>query len=371
MDRMLPAGNMSEPASSVAGVDSSRTAGDRPIAWWLLICCALIFAMVVLGGVTRLTGSGLSMVNWKPISGVLPPMGQAAWEREFDHYRQSPEYAYVNKGMSLAEFKGIFWFEYAHRLLGRLIGVVFLLPFLYFLLRRRIRASLGPKLVVMFVLGGLQGLLGWYMVKSGLVDDPHVSQYRLAAHLGLAVLIYAYMLWTAVGILRGGQKAEAGGRDRLATITMALVVVVFVTIISGAFVAGLKAGMIYNTFPLMGDAWLPDAMWSVSPAWLNFFENAATVQFNHRVIAIATFFAIVALWFGARRMSLSRAQRIWLHVVCAAAVVQVSLGVSTLLLRVPVSLAALHQAGAMVLLTVLLCLAYESRYRAGPPVLLT
>jgi cytochrome c oxidase assembly protein subunit 15 len=324
---------MSEPASTAAGIDSSRGPGNRQIAWWLLICCALIFAMVVLGGVTRLTGSGLSMVNWKPIAGVLPPIGQVAWEREFEHYRQSPEYAYVNKGMSLGEFKGIFWFEYAHRLLGRLIG-----------------------------LGGLQGLLGWYMVKSGLVDDPHVSQYRLAAHLGLAILIYAYMLWTAVGILWGGQKVEAGGRNRLATITMALVVAVFVTMISGAFVAGLKAGMIYNTFPLMGDTWLPEAMWSVSPAWLNIFENAATVQFNHRLLAIATFLSIVALWLGAGRVSLTRSQRVWLHAVCIVAVVQVALGVSTLLLRVPVSLAALHQAGAMALLTVLLCLAYETRY---------
>jgi cytochrome c oxidase assembly protein subunit 15 len=357
---------MSEQATGIAGADSSRAAGDRHIGGWLLICCALIFAMVVLGGVTRLTGSGLSMVNWKPISGVLPPIGQSAWEREFDHYRQSPEYAYVNKGMSLREFKGIFWFEYAHRVLGRLIGVVFLLPFLYFLLRRRISASLAPRLVVMFVLGGLQGLLGWYMVKSGLVDDPHVSQYRLAAHLGLAVLIYAYMLWTACAILRG--RDGAGGGGRLAGISMLLVVVVFVTMISGAFVAGLKAGMIYNTFPLMGDAWLPNAMWSMSPAWLNIFENPATVQFNHRVIAIATFAGIVALWLGARSKPLTRTQAIWLHIVLAAAVVQVALGVATLLLRVPVTLAALHQAGAMVLLTVLLCLAYESRYRAGPPV---
>ena len=368
MERTLPSGNMSEPSPGMTAAGSSRAPGNRQIAGWLLICCALIFAMVVLGGVTRLTGSGLSMVNWKPISGVLPPIGQAAWEREFDHYRQSPEYAYVNKGMSLREFKGIFWFEYAHRVLGRLIGVVFLLPFLYFLLRRRIGASLAPRLVVMFVLGGLQGLLGWYMVKSGLVDNPHVSQYRLAAHLGLAVLIYAYMLWTAVAILRGRGRDEVGAGSRLATISMLLVVVVFVTMISGAFVAGLKAGMIYNTFPLMGDAWLPDGMWSMSPAWLNFFENAATVQFNHRVIALATFAGVVALWLGARSMPLTRAQGIWLHIVLAAAVVQVSLGVSTLLLRVPVTLAALHQAGAMVLLTVLLCLAYESRYRAGPSV---
>ena len=176
------------------------------------------------------------------------------------------------------------------------------------------------------------------------------------------------IVWTAVAILRGRGRDEVGAGSRLATISMLLVVVVFVTMISGAFVAGLKAGMIYNTFPLMGDAWLPDGMWSMSPAWLNFFENAATVQFNHRVIALATFAGVVALWLGARSMPLTRAQGIWLHIVLAAAVVQVSLGVSTLLLRVPVTLAALHQAGAMVLLTVLLCLAYESRYRAGPSV---
>ena len=359
VDSTFPSAGMTD--STVAGVRMS-TAPDprqRPIAWWLLACCALVFAMVVLGGVTRLTGSGLSMVNWKPVSGVLPPIGEVAWEREFEHYRQSPEYAYVNRGMSLAEFKEIFWFEYAHRLLGRLIGIVFLLPFLYFLMRRRIDWPLARKLVVMFVLGGLQGLLGWYMVKSGLVDDPHVSQYRLAAHLGLAVLIYAYMLWTAIGILRGGQLARNG----LGGAALALALVAFVTMMSGAFVAGLKAGTIYNTFPLMGDSWIPPGIWSMTPAWLNVFENPATVQLNHRVIAIATFLAIVALWAVARRGPLAGVQRAWLDAVLVAAVVQVALGISTLLLGVPVALAALHQAGAMVLLTVLLCLAYEARYR--------
>ena len=333
----------------------------RPIAWWLLVCCALVFAMVVLGGVTRLTGSGLSMVNWKPVSGILPPLDQAAWEREFDHYRRTPEYAYVNKGMSLAEFKGIFWFEFAHRLLGRLIGVAFLLPFLYFVLRRRIPASLAPRLVTMFVLGGLQGLLGWYMVKSGLVDNPHVSQYRLAAHLGLAVLIYAFMLWTALGILDREERASPRGRSTFEKLTYLLVVAVFVVMMSGAFVAGLKAGFIHNTFPLMAGKWLPDGMWSMSPAYLNLFENATTVQFNHRLIATATFLAILALWLGARRFSLTRPQRLWLHGTGGVAVAQVALGISTLVLRVPVPLAALHQAGAMALLTVLLCLAHESR----------
>lgn len=335
---------------------------DRPIAWWLLVCCALVFAMVVLGGVTRLTGSGLSMVHWKPVSGVLPPLSQSAWEREFDHYRETPEYAYVNKGMSLDAFKNIFWFEYAHRLLGRLIGIVFLVPFLYFLFRRRIEASLVPKLVTMFVLGGLQGLLGWYMVMSGLVDNPHVSPYRLAAHLGLAVLVYAFMLWTALELLHGGDGPRTSARGALVTHTLVLVIAVFVTMMSGAFVAGLKAGFTYNTFPLMAGKLVPDGMWSMEPVYLNFFENVTMVQFNHRVLAIATFFAIFAVWFGARRLDLPRGTRLWLHGTALTALIQVVLGISTLVLRVPVSLAALHQAGAMALLTVLLCLAYEARH---------
>jgi len=334
---------------------------DRAIAWWLLVCCALVFAMVVLGGVTRLTGSGLSMVHWKPISGVMPPIGETAWEREFAHYRQSPEYAHVNKGMSLAEFKGIFWFEYAHRLLGRLIGVAFLLPFLYFLARRRIESWLIPRLVVMFALGGLQGLLGWYMVKSGLVDDPHVSQYRLAAHLALAVIIYAFMLWTALSILRGEQDAASGGSRRLARAAAILIAAVSVTMLSGAFVAGLKAGFTYNTFPLMGGRWWPETLWSMTPLYINVFENPATVQFFHRWLASATFLVIVAVWFSARRRGPDRRERKWLDAVGVAAVVQVALGISTLLLKVPVLLAALHQAGAMALLTVLLCLAHASR----------
>jgi cytochrome c oxidase assembly protein subunit 15 len=335
---------------------------DRSIAWWLLVCCALVFAMVVLGGVTRLTGSGLSMVNWKPVSGVLPPLSQSAWEREFEHYRKSPEYVYVNKGMSLDAFKGIFWFEYAHRLLGRLIGVVFLIPFLYFLILRRIEASLVPKLVAMFVLGGLQGLLGWYMVKSGLVDNPHVSQYRLAAHLGLAVLVYVFMLWTALEIVNGGDRSQSRVREKLAPLTLILAGAVFVTMMSGAFVAGLKAGFTYNTFPLMAGKLVPDGMWSVAPVYLNFFENVTTVQFNHRVLAIGTFLAIIALWIGAKRLDLSRTQRLWLHATAIVAAVQVILGISTLVLRVPVTLAAFHQAGAMVLLTVLLCFAYDVRH---------
>ena len=344
-----------------ADIAPETVRNNRPLAWWLLVCCALIFAMVVLGGVTRLTGSGLSMVHWKPISGVLPPVGQVQWEREFEHYRESPEYNYVNKGMSLDDFKSIFWFEYAHRLLGRLIGIVFLLPFVYFLIRRRISVSLARKLAVLFVLGGLQGLLGWYMVKSGLVDNPHVSQYRLAAHLGLAMLIYAFMLWTALGLLRRADDAGPSDHGSWANFALFLSVAVFVTMISGAFVAGLKAGLTYNTFPLMAGKLVPDGMWTLTPAYLNLFENVTTVQFNHRVLAIGTFFGIAALWLVARREALSRTQRLWLHSVALAAVVQVALGISTLLLRVPVTLGALHQAGAMLLLTVLLCFVFAIR----------
>lgn len=344
------------------GAGTKRTPSDGAIAGWLLVCCALVFAMVVLGGVTRLTGSGLSMVNWKPVSGVLPPLSEAAWAREFEHYRDSPEYTYVNKGMTLEGFKGIFWFEYAHRLLGRLIGVVFLIPLVYFLLRRRIEPSLTPKLLTMFVLGGMQGLLGWYMVKSGLIDNPHVSQYRLAAHLGLAVLIYAFMFWTALGILRRRSDVDARTGGRLPLLTTILAIAVFVTIMSGAFVAGLKAGFTYNTFPLMAGKLLPDGLWSMSPVYLNFFENVTTVQFAHRVLAVATFSGVIALWFGARRTNLTGSQRLWLHAAALTAIIQVALGISTLVLRVPTLLAALHQTGAMVLLTVFLGLVYEMRY---------
>ena len=357
---------MTEQVLTHAGAATRTAPNNGPIVGWLLVCCALIFAMVVLGGVTRLTGSGLSIVHWKPVSGVLPPLSQAAWEREFEHYKESPEYAYVNKGMSLHAFKGIFWFEYAHRLLGRLIGVVFLIPFLYFLLRRRIEPALAPKLVTMFILGGLQGLLGWYMVKSGLADNPHVSQYRLAAHLGLAILIYAYILWTALDLLHAESEQSPRVCRRLAPIAKLLTLAVFVTMISGAFVAGLKAGFTYNTFPLMAGKLVPDGIWSMVPAYLNLFENVTTVQFNHRLLAVGTFLALIALWIVAMRWQLTRSQRFWLHATALAAVLQVALGISTLLLRVPVTLGALHQAGAMALLTALLCLSHAARRSDAP-----
>jgi len=329
---------------------------NRPVAIWLLACCVMVFAMMVLGGVTRLTGSGLSMVEWDPIFGIIPPLTEDAWLRVFDLYKQSPEYLKINIGMDLQGFKTIYSFEFAHRLLGRTIGMVFLVPLLFFLARGWLGWRLLPKLVVMFILGGLQGVLGWYMVKSGLVDNPHVSQYRLTAHLALAVIIYAYMLWVALGLWyadsrRGGRPVAAPG---LRISTSILGTIIFITILSGGFVAGLKAGFVYNTFPLMNGRWIPETIFMHSPLWRNFFENIATVQFDHRLLATLTFAGVFILWMATLRHTLPAQLRLGLHLLMAAALLQVMLGISTLLLHVPVPLAATHQAGALLLFTVAL-----------------
>ena len=336
--------------------DSAR----RQIAAWLLLCCAMIFAMVVLGGATRLTGSGLSMVEWDPIFGILPPLDQQAWEEVFNKYQASPEYRKINAGMDLDGFKSIYWYEYSHRVLGRSIGTVFLLPFLYFLFRRMLTARLIPRLAFAFVLGGLQGLLGWYMVKSGLVDRPHVSQYRLTAHLGLALLIYAWLLWLLFGLLfpRQAEEPAAGAARKAAPWLLGLVAT---TILSGGFVAGLKAGLAYNTFPKMGDQWLPPAGWMLQPGWRNLFENIATVQFDHRVLALLTFVSIVTFWNYARTRLQTRSARTGIHLLLLVAVIQVSLGISTLLLHVPVALGVTHQGGALTLLSVALFVTHRLR----------
>ena len=327
------------------------TQHDRQIAAWLLICCLMIFLMVILGGVTRLTGSGLSMVQWDPIFGVVPPLNEAEWNDTFELYQQSPEFRKINSTMDLHGFKQIYWFEYAHRVLGRMIGTVFLLPFLYFLFRGFVRRPLVPKLAALFVLGGLQGLLGWYMVKSGLVDNPHVSQYRLTAHLGLAVLIYAWMLHIAIGLWFGRPNSGAIS-PRLIRATGLLAGLIFITILSGGFVAGLKAGHAYNTFPLMDGHWVPQVMFMQEPLWRNFFENIATVQFDHRLLALLVFLSVSILWLASLRQQLPAQIRTGLHLLMVTAVLQVALGISTLLLHVPVTLAATHQAGALLLLTV-------------------
>jgi len=329
------------------------------VAAWLGLCCLLVFCMVVLGGVTRLTDSGLSMVRWEPVSGVLPPLNQAAWEAEFDHYRQFPEYQKINAGMSLDAFKTIFYFEYAHRILGRLIGVVFAAGFLWLWFRKRLSRSLKPHLVGMFVLGGMQGLLGWYMVKSGLVDLPHVSQYRLTAHLGLAILIYLYMLW-AVFTLLERQPAPAVPRG-LHRASVGLGILAFVTVLSGGFVAGLKAGHAFNTFPLMAGQWIPPGYLALEPVWRNLFENIASVQFNHRLLAVSTFTLVVVFVFQVMRNKALTRTRLPALLLVGVVTVQVALGISTLLWYVPVALAATHQAVALVLLSVMLYVVFRFR----------
>jgi len=331
---------------------TARTDGRRAIAIWLFIVAALVFAMVVLGGVTRLTESGLSITEWKPATGWIPPLSEAQWQEEFDKYRASPEYRKINRGMALEDFKTIFAYEYAHRVLGRVIGLAFLVPFVVFLVRRQVDRALGWRLAGLFVLGGLQGVLGWYMVASGLVDRPSVSQYRLAAHLGLAFVIYGAILWIALGLVREPTYGAAEPRmDRLRRANGWLLGLIGLTVLAGAFVAGLDAGLIHNTFPLMGGRLVPADWNQLAPWWRNVFENDVAVQFNHRVLAVVTVVATLLVWAWSFRFPLSVRSRRHMNILALMALLQALLGIATLLAFVPVWLGALHQAGALLLVT--------------------
>lgn len=336
---------------------------QKPIAIWLLICCALVFAMIIVGGVTRLTDSGLSIVEWQPIVGTIPPVTQNDWEVLLEKYRSTPQYQKINKGMSIDEFKGIFWWEYFHRLLGRLIGVVFFIPFVYFLIQKRIDRPLGVKLIGIFILGGLQGFMGWYMVMSGLVNDPHVSQYRLTAHLGLAIVIFAAMFWVALGIL--SPKADNPDTDEgirsLYKFSVGLTGLIFIMILSGGFVAGIRAGFAYNTFPLMNGHFMPPEIFMLEPWYRNFFANMATVQFNHRLIAWILAFLVPLFWFKLKKYNLPETTRIACNLFLIMLVIQIGLGISTLLYVVPIPLAALHQGGAVLLFAAALWVSHRLR----------
>ena len=343
------------PAAPAAVSPGSRL----PVAAWLLACCALVFAMVVVGGATRLTHSGLSIVEWQPLVGALPPLNDAQWAETFEKYKLTPEFKLRNHDMTVEGFKSIFWWEYFHRLLGRLIGVAFFLPFLYFWLRGRLDRPLGLKLAGIFVLGGLQGAMGWYMVKSGLVDDPRVSQFRLTAHLGLALLIHASMFWVAHQILRPAPSGAPAGLRRAG---LAFAAVVFAMALTGGFVAGIRAGFAYNTWPLMNGHWIPPEILMIEPWWRNFGYNMATVQFVHRTFALAV---LAAGWLLAWRVLADRATsaeaRIAARVLAIAVALQVLLGIATLLLVVPVGLGTAHQGGAVVVLTAAIWLARTLR----------
>lgn len=341
------------------------TALRRQLAIWLLLVAACVFGMVVVGGLTRLTESGLSIVEWKPVSGTLPPMSAEGWKAEFDAYRTSPQYHQVNMGMSLEEFKGIFWLEYWHRVGGRLIGFIFLLPMLWFFIRHRLPGWVKWRVLGIFALGGLQGFIGWYMVKSGLIDVPQVSQYRLALHLGVAFLIMGSCIWVAREILGSSflrrqesittvsgiwVPACAGMTVRKLTAFAAVMsVLIFVQVLLGALVAGLDAGLTYNTFPLMDGRFVPKGLYAFDPAWRNHFENVTMVQFQHRIGAYALavlipLFSILA-WPFARKGGI----KIALVLLCGFLLLQIGLGILTLVHVVPIVLASKHQAVAAIL----------------------
>lgn len=335
----------------------SRNYSDL-LGYWLLFCAAVVYIMIVVGGITRLTQSGLSMVEWEPIMGVIPPLGEAAWMDVFNKYRTSPEYLKINAGMSLDAFKSIFYWEYGHRVLGRVIGLIYFVPLMIFLLRGMVPKGWHAKLFGLFVLGGLQGLMGWYMVKSGLVDVPHVSQYRLTAHFGLAVVIFMCMVWFAMDFLRG-QVAHRQASSAYLRSSLLAVLIIFLMMLSGGFVAGTKAGFIMNTFPTMNGEWIPSGWMAMTPAWRNLFENAVTIQFFHRCIAVLVLLVIsFSFIIGSKQSFKTRTG--WMFAIM---LIQVGLGISALVLKVPVILGAAHQAGAVALLASALYVAHTARKR--------
>ncbi|MBL4753422.1 MAG: COX15/CtaA family protein [Flavobacteriales bacterium] len=320
----------------------------KPILIWLYAGALLIFTMVIVGGITRLTHSGLSMVEWKLIMGTIPPLSEADWQDTFAKYQAFPEYEQINSEFTLEDFKGIFWWEYLHRMIGRLLGLVFIFPFLFFLWKKWLDPTLKKQLLLMFFLGGFQGFLGWFMVASGLVDNPSVSHYRLAAHLITATILLGYIFWVIFGL---HEKEESPALPKkIGSVAKLLLGLVLLQIVYGAFVAGLKAGFVFNTFPKMGDSWFPIAITTLEPLWKNFTEGLAGVQFIHRYLAFAVVGVVGWLWALCSRQELGTAQKQGLWLIIGMVLIQFSLGVSTLLLGVPILIAVLHQAGAMLLL---------------------
>ena len=333
-----------------ASITSERSREERSrtlVRWWLYLVLAVMFALFIVGGATRLTDSGLSITEWKPIHGVIPPLSEADWQEELQKYRQIPEYQQINKGMSLAEFKRIFWWEWAHRFLARTVGIVMALPLAFFWLTGRLERHLKPKLLGLLALGGFQGFVGWWMVTSGLTERVDVSQYRLATHLTLACIIFAAVMWVARGLAPHSAPPAENGTRRLAGL---MVLLVLFQIWLGALVAGLDAGMAYNTWPLMDGAIVPGDLFVQQPWWANLFENPKTVQFVHRigaylVLAAALWHAIAAMRTGPGSTHSRRA-----GLLLALVVAQAALGITALVLVVPFGWALVHHAFAIVVL---------------------
>ncbi len=336
-----------------AGTAADRPADDRLVQLWLGGVAFLVFAMIVVGGATRLTDSGLSITEWQPILGAIPPLDETDWQIAFEKYRQIPEYHLVNKGMSLDAFKFIYWWEWGHRFLGRIIGLVFALPLVVFVARGMVRPGALPKYLGVLALGGLQGAIGWYMVSSGLADRVDVSHYRLALHLSVAFLILGLLVWLAMDL----RPPDVGGRSGFlppaaGATALAIVWLVYAQVALGAFVAGLKAGLAYNTWPLMDGMIIPDDLLAMSPWPVNFVENATTVQFNHRLVAYAV--TGLALWhaWSLVRAGAGRDVRVSAMLLASGLLAQVVLGIVTLLNAVPLGLGIAHQGFAAVVLAI-------------------
>jgi cytochrome c oxidase assembly protein subunit 15 len=348
---------MSSSASpALSEISLAHPQANRNVAMWLFSCAAMVFIMVVIGGLTRLTESGLSIVEWRPFTGILPPMNEADWQTLYVKYSQYPEFQKINAWMSVEDFKSIFWLEYIHRLWGRLIGVVFFIPFVWFLAKKSIDRATKWKLWGLFILGGLQGLMGWYMVMSGLVDRPDVSQYRLTAHFGLALIIFIALLWVALQ-----QLSPRSTTTTSSTRAWQLLGLIVFTALSGGFVAGLNAGHAYNTFPLMDGQLIPTGLFVFDPTWRAPFEDHMTVQWDHRWLAKLTFVMVLVFWWRAGKWDLDPSQRLATHLVLAAVCLQVILGISTLLTVVWLPLGVAHQAGAVVLVGATTYAAYKLR----------
>jgi len=343
----------------------------RAVAAWLFAMCGMLLVMVALGGATRLTGSGLSIMEWAPLMGALPPLSEAEWQRLYALYQQIPQYSLVNQGFGIEGFKGIFWLEWAHRLWGRLIGIAFLLPLIWFAVRGAIDGRLARRLGLLFLLGGLQGVIGWFMVASGFAaDSTAVSPYRLVVHLSMALLLYSALLWTALGLWRdGASPSSARPVHGLGALSAAAVLLVAVTVVAGGFVAGLRAGFTYNSFPFMDGRLVPTGYATFQPFVRNLTENIAAVQFNHRLLATFTAVFVLGLAAYGLRAGAQGALRTRLLLLGGAVLAQYALGVATLLWVVPVSLGTLHQAMAVLVLTAALALRHEARSagRQGAP----
>ncbi|XP_065917887.1 heme A synthase COX15-like [Dysidea avara] len=348
---------------------SSNGNGERKVGYWLLACCGMVSGSVIIGGLTRLTESGLSMVNWHLLKDMRPPRTQQEWEAEFEKYKQYPEYEHVHKEMTLDQYRTIYYMEYLHRMWGRAIGLVFAIPATYFFMRGSLSRPLKIRTLIYGGLIGFQGFLGWWMVKSGLkfeakheADIPRVSQYRLAAHFGMAILLYSSMLYTALGILLPVQPQPAHPRMKtLRILAHSSLGIAFFTALSGAFVAGLDAGLVYNSFPKMAGRWIPEDLLAFSPRITNFTENPTTVQFDHRLLGITTLSLIGTTWLMARSVAVSPRARLAASCLAAAGVTQVTLGITTLLYFVPIPVAASHQFGSLAVLSSALWLMHELR----------